>query len=88
MSYMPLAKQRARENWQLCFAASAAPGHLLAGGINQTMAKKSPKKPTKAKPAKAKKSPAKHVPASRPKIITYVWQLLPRVSENKRRSAL
>ena len=52
------------------------------------MAKKSPKKPTKAKPAKAKKSPAKHVPASRPKIITYVWQLLPRVSENKRRSAL
>ena len=58
--YSPLATNARARIWQRCYAKSAAPWHLLAGGINQTMAKKSPKKPTKAKAAAKKKSPAKH----------------------------
>ena len=58
--YSPLATNARARIWQRRYAKSAAPWHLLAGGINQTMAKKSPKKPTKAKAAAKKKSPAKH----------------------------
>ena len=57
--YSPLANNARARIWR-CYAKSAAPWHLLAGGINQTMAKKSPKKPTKDKAAAKKKSPAKH----------------------------
>ena len=53
------SKLRAR-NLAALLRAHIAPGRLLTSGINQTMAKKSPKKPTKAKAAAKKKSPAKH----------------------------
>ena len=47
------------------------------------MAKKSPKKPTKAKAAAKKKSPAKHCCGV---IITYACPRAPHISKGKRRS--
>ena len=61
MPLQTLAANAAREELAALLRAHIAPGRPLTSGINQTMAKKSPKKPTKAKAAaKAKKSPAKH----------------------------